>query len=350
LIGLAKIGLSLAIVAYLVWDATKTKGDVNVFANLVEQSKNWGLLAAAWLALTAATLLTFVRWCFLARALGVPCRISSVIRIGFWGLLFNLAPLGVVGGDLVKAAMLAREQPGQRANVVASVLVDRVIGLYILFVFATAAILLTGFWRASVGNIRLICDAVCMFSAVGALGISLVLLPFAVADRGIQALARIPRIGPMIESLLRAVRMYRHRLLVLVVCSLISVCVHALSATGCYLIARGLPGDVLPLSDHFVIIDQRLRPRLVGHGLLPDCARTAWRGASLERPFRDHSVEHFQRSSAIAAGTFRIRHRVLLHARAPDQLDRKRSGPGCRIGLSIDQHLDCGDGGGLSPW
>ena len=61
--------------------------------------------------------------------------------------MFNLAPLGVVGGDLVKAVMLGREQRNKQASVVASVIVDRVIGLYVLFVVATAAILATGFWR-----------------------------------------------------------------------------------------------------------------------------------------------------------------------------------------------------------
>ena len=72
----------------------------------------------------------------------VPCRFPDAIRISFWGYLFNLAPLGIVGGDLVKAVMLDHEHPQHRAKALASVLVDRVIGLYILFVVASAAILL----------------------------------------------------------------------------------------------------------------------------------------------------------------------------------------------------------------
>ena len=104
------------------------------------------MLAAAWGCCTVATVLTFIRWWFLIRALGVPCRFRDSIRISFWGYLFNLAPLGIVGGDLVKAVMLDHEHRGYRAKAVASVFADRVIGLYVLFLVATAAILLTGYY------------------------------------------------------------------------------------------------------------------------------------------------------------------------------------------------------------
>jgi len=104
-----------------------------------------------------AVLLTFVRWWYLVRALDVPCRFADAIRISFWGYLFNLAPLGIVGGDVVKAVMLDHEHPRHRAKAVASVLVDRVIGLYVLFVVASVAILLTGFWRMDVPDIFKIC-------------------------------------------------------------------------------------------------------------------------------------------------------------------------------------------------
>ena len=51
------------------------------------------------------------------------------------GYLFNLAPMGVVGGDLLKAWLLAREQHGHRAESVASIVVDRLIGLYMLLLW-----------------------------------------------------------------------------------------------------------------------------------------------------------------------------------------------------------------------
>ena len=154
LITLLKVAISAAIIGYLVYDAIRGKKHGNVFANLVHQPKRWDMLAAAWVSCIVAVLLTFVRWWYLVRRWTCPCRFADAIRISFWGYLFNLAPLGIVGGDLVKAVMLDHEHPQHRAKAVASVLVDRVIGLYVLFIVASAAILLTGSGRRPFADIQ----------------------------------------------------------------------------------------------------------------------------------------------------------------------------------------------------
>lgn len=81
-----KIALSVAIIAYLVYDATQSKEHGNVFANLIHQPKRWDLLAAAWAMCTVAVLLTFLRWWYLVRALDVPCRLADAVRISFWAI------------------------------------------------------------------------------------------------------------------------------------------------------------------------------------------------------------------------------------------------------------------------
>jgi glycosyltransferase 2 family protein len=259
-----KIVVSGAIIAWLVWDAAKTKlmwdpatktmVPVNVFDNLVHQPKHWGMLTAALGFCLLATLLTFVRWWYLVRTLDIPCRFRDGLRISFWGYLFNLAPLGIVGGDLVKAVMLARDHRGMRARAVASVVVDRVVGLYLLFVVASAAILLTGFWRINDEILYKICLATFLTTGIGTLGIAVMFIPGLTDGRGTRALGRIPRIGPTIESLIGAVRTYRRRPGMLLFTSLMSIGVHCSNAVGCYLIACGLPGAVLSLSKHFVIM------------------------------------------------------------------------------------------------
>ncbi|MBN1395308.1 MAG: flippase-like domain-containing protein [Pirellulales bacterium] len=254
LITLLKIAVSAAILGYLVWDATHGEEKANAFANLVDQPKHWGILAAAWAACAAAVLLTFIRWWYLVRALEIPCRFSDAIRIGFWGYLFNLAPLGIVGGDLVKAVMLDHEQPNHRAKALASVLVDRVIGLYILFIVASAAILLTGFWRIEAADIDDICWVTFGLTAVGALGLGFVMGPERWVGPAVRAVGRIPRAGPPLESLINAVRMYNRRPRVLILATAMTVGVHGLFAVGCYLIACGLPGNHPTMAQHFVIM------------------------------------------------------------------------------------------------
>jgi hypothetical protein len=251
---LLKLILSASIVAYLVWDAVRGKGGSNVFSTLVSEPKNWGFLIAAWAILMAGTLLLFVRWWCLVRALGVPCRLRDAIRIAFWGMLFNLAPLGVVAGDLVKAFMLAHEHREHQASAVASVLIDRVIGLWSLFVFATITILLTGFWTLPAADIRWICYATFLATGVGTVGIMVMFAPDAILGRGVQLLAHIPRVGHMIQSLVEAMRMYRHRPFALAGACLMSFAIQTISVVTCYWIARGLPGEVLSLRAHSVII------------------------------------------------------------------------------------------------
>lgn len=264
LITLLKVSLSAAIIGYLVYDATHSKEHGNVFANLLDQPKQWHVLAAAWACCAIGVLLTFVRWWYLVRALDVPCRFADGIRISFWGYLFNLAPLGIVGGDLVKAVMLGHEQPKCRAKALAAVLVDRIIGLYVLFVVATAAILLTGFWQIDVPDlfqtkwvsfgIYDICLLTFGLTIAGTVGLGILLGPDA-SDGGItRAIGRIPRVGHSLESLIVAVRMYRSKPGVLFFASVLSVGVHCSFAIGCYLIACGLPGNHLSFAEHFVVM------------------------------------------------------------------------------------------------
>ena len=252
LVTFLKVGISAAIIGYLAWYSTRSEKNVNVFANLRDQPKQWDMLAAAWACCAGAALLTFIRWWYLVRALDIPCAFRDAIRISFWGYLFNLLPLGIVGGDLVKAVMLDHEYPLHRAKAVASVVADRVIGLYILFIVASTAILLTQFWK--IPDIRWICTLTFLVTAAGTVALGVVMGPDVTDGRATRAIGHIPRVGPPLESLINAVRMYNRKPLVLVLSSVMTVGVHLLFAIGCYLIACGLPGNHLTLTDHLVVM------------------------------------------------------------------------------------------------
>ena len=147
LITLAKIALSGGILGYLFYSAVNTPEGRAAFIEMLRQPKSWGLLVGGFVLLLTAVVITIVRWCYLVRALGIDFSVPDAIRIGFIGYLFNLAPMGIVGGDLLKAWMLAREKPGNRAKALASVVVDRIVGLYVLFLVAAAGVFITGFWN-----------------------------------------------------------------------------------------------------------------------------------------------------------------------------------------------------------
>ncbi len=250
---LVKIGIPIAIIAYLVYKAKNEKE----FSNLYDHPKNWPLLAAACACCGSAVLLTIVRWYYLLRALDVPCRLRQVLRIGFMGYLFNLAPMGIVGGDVLKAVLLGQHYKGSQAKAFASAIVDRLLGLYILFVVVTVAILATGFLYFDHPQIRDICRLAIALTVVGTIGIA-VLWVLASANGKISGfLKKRPLLGEPLEHLLTATAMYRHKPLALTAGAIISVGVHCLFTVGIFLIAAGLFGNMLPqtlsLKNHFVI-------------------------------------------------------------------------------------------------
>ena len=62
--------------------------------------------------------------------MALPFRIRDAFRLSFLSYLLNFVSVGSVGGDLFKAFFIAREQPGRRTEAVATVVVDRIVGLY----------------------------------------------------------------------------------------------------------------------------------------------------------------------------------------------------------------------------
>ncbi len=249
LLTLLKIGVSLAIIGYLMIDAYRNQ----VFGQLMAQPKDWWLLTLAAISCSLAILVTLIRWYYLVRALDLPFTLKEAMRLGLLGYLFNLAPMGIVGGDLLKAVMLARQHYGHRAEAVASVIVDRIIGLYMLFVVASLAILLSGFYRLPNEMLQSVCQITLVLTLVGALGIAALLIPDLTTSRLTARLGRLPYVGHTAMRLVGAVGMYRRRKGVLLASSAMSIVVHSLFSLGIYLITRGLYPQFHSLATQFVV-------------------------------------------------------------------------------------------------
>jgi uncharacterized protein (TIRG00374 family) len=250
---LVKISLSLAIVAYLLIKASQNRG----FDQLLERPKNWWLLAAATVSCFSAVMLTMIRWYCLVRVLGMRLSFRESLRIGFVGYLFNMAPTGIVGGDLLKTVMLARQQRGHRADALASVVIDRLIGLYMLFVISSTAILLVGFLQQpdkAVGRVSL--HAICWFTlgttALGTLAFAALFVPAVTNGAWVRWLERQPLAGRLLARLIGAVGLYRHHRGVLAISVLMTLGVHSLYTLGIYLMTRGLYDPYPPLALQFV--------------------------------------------------------------------------------------------------
>jgi uncharacterized protein (TIRG00374 family) len=104
------------------------------FAGLKQRFLNadpiWIAFACA--ALGAAYLLASARWWFLLRVQRVEISLRAVTAITFIGQFFNVFMLGSIGGDFVKSLYVLKYAPRQRTHATLSILLDRVLGLFIL--------------------------------------------------------------------------------------------------------------------------------------------------------------------------------------------------------------------------
>lgn len=222
------------------------------FSQLAAHRKHWGLLGASLALSLAAVLITFVRWCLLARAVGLDFRLPSALQFGFLGYLFNFVSLGTVGGDAFKAVLLARQQHKHRTRAVATVIVDRLVGLYALGLVASGGVLATGF-EADRSEFRVLAQATLAVTVVGTVALVLFLWPGFTTGTFSEWLLGRPKLGHALRPVVDSLRMFRHGLRPLGVAIALSLVVHTLSTISIYLIALGLFGEAPSLAAHFVI-------------------------------------------------------------------------------------------------
>jgi len=248
LVSILKYALPLVIIAYLLYGVDKQH-----FAHLWEQQKNWPLLSAGFVLVMISVYLTFVRWWVLVRALDLPFRLTDAVRLSFLGYLLSFIAPGSAGGDLFKAVFIARQQPGRRTEAVATVILDRVVGIYVLFVVASITILLSGITRTG-SAVKAVCDFTLLVTALGTLaGVLMLVLPF--QDWPLFArLCRIPKAGPVFGKLVSALHVYRQKLGALALVLGLSLVVHAVFPVAIYLLALALFAHPPTVAEHLVIV------------------------------------------------------------------------------------------------
>jgi uncharacterized protein (TIRG00374 family) len=101
---------------------------------------NWLLFAIALLLFLAGSFVRAYRWGTLVWSQGIHVGWLRLVGLYFVGSFFNLfLPTGL-GGDAVKMYELSRDD-GRTAEAISSVVVDRFVGLFVLFAMAVLALL-----------------------------------------------------------------------------------------------------------------------------------------------------------------------------------------------------------------
>ncbi len=178
---------------------------------------------------------------FVGLAQDLPFRVQDALRLGFIGYLFNYVAPGAVGGDLIKASMIAREQTERRLVAVATVFLDRVVGLVgllilgALMMFCQTPLLLQKEFQYVVGIFQL-------GSVISLVGMVVVLLPGLSQLSIFNRLAGLPKVGRIFAELINSLRLYQSRWRVLVLSLLMSLVSHTGLILSIYFCAIALHG------------------------------------------------------------------------------------------------------------
>ena len=272
-----KIGVSALLLGYLIYSAWQDKN----FGNVVYGEKDLWKLGLAWLIGFSSVTLTIVRWKLLVQTLGMHFPLRDALRIGYVGYLCNLLPLGLVGGDAVKMVLLSHLHPERKTDAVASVLVDRYLGLVALLLLAATATLVVDFGGlqmppAVATGFQAACRVIQAAAVAGGLGLALLFVPGFTTWSLWKRLESVPVAGGFIHKLMGAMHVYRGRGDVLVLSLVMSMGLHSLYAVMFYLIGGSLldqAGQMTPrpeLSMHFAFV-----PIGMATGTLPIGAQEA---------------------------------------------------------------------------
>jgi len=212
---------------------------------------DYRLFALAFLVYLAGVTLSFVRWYALVRVIEPRFTPAPAFLLGFIGIVFNLVIPGAVGGDFIKAAYLVRMDIN-RTQAIASMVIDRIIGLLGLFLLAGVA---GGFaWGLATRPVRVL---IAVDWAAVACGFALITVIFTQAvTRTFPSLTKGHRKSAGVFHELSVMSTtYRRRLDVVAGALAVSLAIHGLMVVAFYLASRAIFHDGLPgFGQHLLIV------------------------------------------------------------------------------------------------
>jgi uncharacterized protein (TIRG00374 family) len=211
------------------------------------------LLGLGVLVFQLSLLITYVRWYLLVRVIEPRFTLRSTMLLGFIGYVFNLVIPGAVGGDFIKAAYLVRMHI-RKTQAVASMVIDRIVGLLGLFLLAAIAGGVA--WGIATPPVRDLIVASWVATSLGLLVLALIFLQvfsWLVPSSGGLAQGRL---GAVLSELRTMSSTYRRRLDLVAVSILLSMLVHSLNVLAFYLMGRMLfPNSMATsLAQHFLMV------------------------------------------------------------------------------------------------
>jgi uncharacterized protein (TIRG00374 family) len=212
-------------------------------------------LAGAVICAGIPAVLGVIRWQWILNVQGLKVKFSRLFSISFIGLFFNAFMLGSTGGDVIKAWYVAHETHHKKAEAVATVVVDRLIGLLALFIIT---LIMMAFFHERVFD-----DPKLFWFSMATLGVvvstvlaTIIGLWRGFADKfpGLRAwLQRMPRYD-MLRRMVDAYRVYASQPVLLAKTLLISFAVHFFSMLSIVCVGYGLGVRTARFTDYYLYL------------------------------------------------------------------------------------------------
>lgn len=233
----------------LYWLFANNRLNLDALRQVGADSRSLGWLAIGVSSVLLGHLLLAWRLVLLFRRPHLEVSFSRSLALTLIGSLTGAVLPGLVGGDAVKALYLCGDAVGRRSHAVATVLVDRILGLYALFLLAT--LMLGAAWCTSTlppyGPVLWAAPLVTAMITVGLAGIA-----WPVRSRPRLVRASIERLPGKLKNLVSALDDCFQRPGVLLAAIGLSLLNHALVVFS-FFVAAAMFHDPLPLVAHFVL-------------------------------------------------------------------------------------------------
>jgi uncharacterized membrane protein YbhN (UPF0104 family) len=132
----SKIGIAIAL---LVWLVASDRLQVSNLSTIRVGWPFFGLIALTF----GSMVLPAVRWWWLMRIQKITTSMLQVVRLTWFGYIASLVLPGAASGDIARSVLIVRDKGDARARAFSTVLADRFLGLYSLFLLGLTSLLVS---------------------------------------------------------------------------------------------------------------------------------------------------------------------------------------------------------------
>jgi glycosyltransferase 2 family protein len=241
----ALVLLAFALLGFVIWRNREQ------ISHVFSRPLDLRLFGVAVLLYLFSAVLTFIRWFMLVRVIEPHFKLSSTFVLGSIGMVFNLVIPGGVGGDLIKASYLVRMRI-RRTQAIASMVIDRILGLLALFILAAVSGAIA--WPGAPRDVRILAVLAWLAVLTGVL-VLVAIFTGAFSRMFPRASSSGSKFGLIVSELREMSTTYRGRLDVVFRCLVLCIFIHVLNVTSFYLVSRMLyPEMPTTLAQHFSMV------------------------------------------------------------------------------------------------